>query len=79
MKAQSSQSLGTAQLLGGHNHIYRYDPVVQNNRFSLDGIKEINSLKGMGFTKAREALPVIEKVFFDHLADPFQPYHQIAI
>ena len=79
MKAQSSQSLGTAQLLGGHDQIYRYDPVMPHNRFSLDGTKEITSLRGLGSSKAREALPTLEKVFFENEAVPFQPYHLLAV
>ncbi|WP_145950061.1 CBASS cGAMP-activated phospholipase [Paenibacillus sp. Y412MC10] len=79
MKAQSSQSLGTAQLLGGHGHIYRYDPVLPHKRFSLDGTNEITSLKGLGSSKAREALPTLERVFFESEAAPFQPCHHLAV
>ncbi|WP_256760892.1 CBASS cGAMP-activated phospholipase [Cohnella sp. WQ 127256] len=77
MKAQSSQSLGTAKLLAGHSHIYRFDPSVEAKRFSLDGINEIQSLRGLGISEARKALPVIESIFFKSIAAPFEPFYKL--
>lgn len=71
MVAQSSSSLGTAQLLAGHNNIFRISPVMPGNRFGLDKISEINSLKGLGDSEARKALPNIRSVFFGEPATPF--------
>lgn len=77
MTAQSSASLGTAQLLIGHENIIRISPPVGKGRFNLDGVKEITSLKGLGDSEARKAVPSVRKDFFDlpH-AEPFEPFHK---
>lgn len=77
MKAQSSQALGTAQLLAGHENIYRFDVIVPKKRFSLDGVNEIQSLKGLGYTEARKAFSKLESTFFDENAKPFIPVHNL--
>ncbi|BFD24829.1 MAG: CBASS cGAMP-activated phospholipase [Candidatus Parcubacteria bacterium] len=76
MSAQSSASYGTAQLLAGHSNITRINPVVSSGKFGLDVVKEIKSLKGLGETEARKALPNIE-LFFTDKVDPFIPKHQL--
>jgi patatin-like phospholipase/acyl hydrolase len=75
MCAQSSASLGTAKLLAGHNNVHRISPIVPARRFGLDVIKEIESLKGLGFSEARKALPNLKPVFFSQPAEKFVPYH----
>jgi len=77
MTAQSSASLGTAQLLAGHGNVTRISPPVPNGRFGLDVIKEIQSLKGLGDTEARKALPAIELFLKDKVAT-FEPYHKLT-
>ncbi|RFU70619.1 patatin [Peribacillus saganii] len=78
MSGQTSQSLGTAQLLAGHENVYRYgDNVMPKDRYKLDGIKEIKSLKGLGETEARKVLHQIEDVFFKEKAESFVPFHQL--
>lgn len=72
MSTQSSASLGTAQLLAGHANIHRISPTVANGKFSLDAVKEVTSLKGLGDSEARKALPSIE-FFFEEKAEPFIP------
>ena len=76
MHAQSHASLGTAQLLAGHDNIVRIDEDVSQGKFSLDGIKEIDSLKGLGDFQARQALPELRKVFLSCPAEPFEPFHK---
>ena len=76
MHAQSHSSLGTAQLLAGHDNIVRIDEDVSQGKFSLDGIKEIDSLKGLGDSQARQALPELRKVFLYDPAEPFEPCHK---
>ena len=76
MHAQSHGSLGTAKLLAGHDNIIRIVPSVSHGRFSLDGTKEINSLKGLGDFEARNALPKLREVFFGNPAEPFNPFNQ---
>ncbi len=74
LTAQSSSSLGFAEVLAGEENVIRISPVVEKGRFSLDNIKEIPSLKGLGDSEAREALPFLRKIFFVSLAEPFKPY-----
>ena len=75
MQAQSHGSLGTAQLLAGHDNIIRIDPGMPQGRFSLDNPKEICSLTGLGDTEARKALPQLREVFFTNPAEPFNAFH----
>lgn len=77
MSAQSSASLGTAQLLAGHTNVTRISPSVASGKFGLDVVKEIESLKGLGDSEARKALPSIEEFFTDKSED-FIPVHQLS-
>lgn len=77
MAAQSSQSLGTAQLLAGHQNVFRISPVVEGGRFGLDITKEIPSLRGLGDSEARKALPTLRQVFFSSTSEAFEPYFKI--
>ncbi|WP_065409091.1 CBASS cGAMP-activated phospholipase [Pseudobacillus wudalianchiensis] len=77
MTAQSSQSLGTAKLLAGHEFVHRYDVIMPKDRFKLDGIKEIQSLKGLGHTEARKAFHELKNFFFNEKAEPFIPFYQL--
>jgi patatin-like phospholipase/acyl hydrolase len=77
MSAQSSASFGTAQLLAGHMNVTRISPSVANGKFGLDVIKEIESLKGLGDSEARKALPNISSFFTDK-AEAFVPVHQLS-
>ncbi len=78
MTAQSSASLGTAQVLAGHENVERICPYVPRGRFGLDTYKEMNSLKGFGDSEARYALPKIRPMFFGKPADDFIPYKQVG-
>jgi uncharacterized protein len=73
MAGQSSASLGTAQLLAGHDHVIRVSPAVPNGRFKLDTAGEIQSLRGLGYAEARKAIPNLSS-FFAEPADDFKPY-----
>jgi hypothetical protein len=77
MTAQSSQSLGTAKLLAGHEFVHRYDVVMPKDRFKLDGLKDIRSLKGLGYTEARKAFHELDDIFFKEKATPFVPFHKL--
>ena len=77
MHVQSHASLGTALLLAGHDNVTRIDQHVPRKRFSLDGIKEIDSLKGSGAAKARHALPKLREVFLGDHAEQFVPSHTL--
>jgi uncharacterized protein len=63
MTAQSFSSLGTAYVLIGHEHVLRISPTIGRGQFSLDSVKEIDSLRGLGSSEARKALPRIREQF----------------
>lgn len=66
LSAQSSASMGMATLILGKEQIVRVNPVTPKGRFSLDGLTEIESLRGLGFSEARTYLPALRTRFFDH-------------
>jgi uncharacterized protein len=76
MQGQSRGADGTAMLLSGHrDEEPRYFPCqhrVPNGKFSLDNVKMIDRLKGLGASYAREKLPLFEKYFLNEKAEPFQ-------
>ena len=78
MHAQSSASFGTAQLLAGHDNVIRIDEDVSEGKFSLDGIKEIDALKGIGAFQARHALPKLREVFLGNPAESFNACHKLG-
>ncbi len=75
MAGQSSGSLGTAKLLVGQQNMFRISPTVPGGRFGLDTVKETLSLKGLGTSEARKALPTLKPVFFLQPAEKFLPCH----
>ena len=76
MAAQSSASIGTAQLLLGHDDVQRYSTTVSEGRFKLDAAKDIESLRGLGASEARRAIPAL-KPWLTTRADPFEPYYRL--
>lgn len=73
MAGQSSSSLGTAKLLVGEENVVRISPIVQRNRFSMDGVDNIKALCGLGRGEARKALPRLRQLFFTEPAEAFVP------
>jgi uncharacterized protein len=76
MAAQSSASIGTAQLLLGHQNVQRYSTTVSEGRFRLDAAKDIESLRGLGANEARRAIPALQP-WLTTKAAPFEPYYRI--
>jgi len=74
MTAQSFSSLGTAYVLIGHEHVLRISPTIGRGQFSLDSVKEIASLRGLGSSEARKALPRIRELFCQTRAESFVPF-----
>ncbi|MFM7603416.1 MAG: hypothetical protein ACKO7R_19805 [Pseudanabaena sp.] len=71
--------VGTAQHLAGHENIIRIAPIMPPDKFGLDGIKEINTLKGLGDSEARKALPKLKEIFFNgQKADDFEPLYKLS-
>lgn len=77
MHAQSHAALGTAKLLAGHENIIRINPSVARGKFGLDKTSEIPSLKGLGESQAREALPKLREVFLGNHAEQFTPFYTL--
>ncbi len=78
MTAQSSSSLGTAYVLLGHEDVLRINPRVPSGRYDLDTHKGIDSLRGLGDSEARYALPEIRRMFIEEgQAEQFEPYKQL--
>jgi len=75
MAAQSSSSLGTASVLIGHEQVMRISPSLGRGQFHLDSIKEIPSLRGLGASEARKALPQVRKLFCQTHVEPFVPFN----
>jgi len=76
MASQSSASLGTAQILAGFENVTRIDPIVAKGKFGLDVLEGIKSLKGLGHSEARKALPHL-KHFFEQKATKFDPIYKV--
>ncbi len=75
MKGQSRSAVGMARHLTGRDrgldNVFRINPSVTANRFSLDGVRDIKDLRGFGYAEARHALPLIRDRFFQSEAEPF--------
>lgn len=77
MAAQSSGALGMAtHLIADRNNLVRISPTV-SQAFTLDNVSEIRSLKGLGDSEARKALPSLRPMFFTQSADAFVPYNRL--
>lgn len=77
MAGQSSSSLGTAQLLLGHNNVHRISPHVGGGRYKLDGANAISSLKGLGASEGRKEYPKVQSMFFTDQRQPFVPLKEV--
>jgi patatin-like phospholipase/acyl hydrolase len=75
MRGQSRSALGIARHLTGRDrgleNVFRFDPSVAADRFSLDDVAGVRELEGIGYSEARQALPSLKKQFFASTADPF--------
>lgn len=76
---QSRGAIGAAKLLTRHSdtnkRFYRYNEVVPHGTFALDSVKQIATLKGIGASLGRQALPEISSVFLDEPCESFVPFH----
>jgi hypothetical protein len=79
MTAQSVSAIGMAQhLLPDRNNLVRISPTVGKNRFELDRVNEIPSLRGLGDFEARKALPQLRPMFFSGpVLEDFTPCHNL--
>ena len=79
MRGQSRSASGMAMHLTGRDRgqdrVLRIDPTVKLNRFQLDGTKQMQDLRGLGYSEARNALPYIRDRFFTNQCQPFVSLH----
>lgn len=80
LAAQSASATGMTQhLLPDRNNLVRVSPMVGKNRFDLDRVEEIPSLKGLGDFEARKALPQLRTMFFAApVQEDFTPCHKLS-
>jgi len=80
MRGQSLSALGMAQHLTGRDRgadrVLRVDPMVARGRYRLDGVKELEELRGLGYSEARKHLPYVRDRFFDQQCEPFVSLHK---
>jgi patatin-like phospholipase/acyl hydrolase len=80
MHGQSRSALGMAQHLTGRDRgadrVLRISPTVAAKRFRLDGTKQIGELKGLAYSEARHALPLVHDRFFGEKCEPFVSIHR---
>ncbi len=76
MAGQSSGAMGMAQhLVADRRNIVRISPFV-GDQYEIDSLHEILSLKGLGASEARKALPSLRVLFFDEpVSEKFVPFH----
>ena len=80
MDGQSHGAMGMAKLLTGDKQdrdaVYRVNHAVPYNAYPMDDTRTIRDLKGLGHSKGREGLPILETVSFDRPVEEFTPvYH----
>lgn len=82
MDGQAHGAMGMAKLLTGHEHereaIYRIDHQVKYGDYKLDDARLIGELKGLGFERARDRLPEMQRVFLDTPANSFTPCYSLS-
>ncbi len=76
MAGQSSGAMGMAQhLIADRQNIVRISPFV-GDQYEIDSRDEILSLKGLGASEARKALPPLRALFFQEpVSEKFTPFH----
>jgi uncharacterized protein len=82
LDGQSRNSLAIAKLLTGHSEsdprIFRVSPVGAKGSFGLDDTRNLQPLRGMGASLAREAKPRLAPVFLTNPAAPFEPTYKLS-
>jgi uncharacterized protein len=63
MTAQSSAAIMLSEKLIGADNVHRINPTMPRRRFGLDKASEIPSLRGLGDSEARKALPMLREEF----------------
>lgn len=82
MIAQSNSAIGMVEhlLLDRDKQLHRISPTVGKKRFGLDRTRDISSLRGLGDSEARKALPRLRPIFFGSPAlNDFRPFHRKII
>lgn len=77
MGGQASGALGMAQHLLGKENVFRINPVVPSGRYALDSVKELETLRGLGYDQARHNISELNPIFFTEPAELFVPSHSL--
>lgn len=77
LRGQSLGAVKQAQLLLGEDRVLRLDPKVPDELFDLDRLS-FKELMGKAAHESRHIAPGFKKMFMDHVASEFIPYHQIS-
>ncbi len=79
MMGQSHGSLGTAKLLlKDRRHLLRIQHTAPAGTFGLDKTENLEQLRGIGASLARDHLPQIRRLFLDHSREEFIPFHPVS-
>ncbi|MDR7866516.1 MAG: CBASS cGAMP-activated phospholipase [Sporomusaceae bacterium] len=77
-QSAAAMNMATLRLGGDQSRIYRINPVVAPDAYSLDGIDGIDSLKGKGYVIARKEFRHLKDTFFSAKAEPFTPEYVLC-
>ena len=78
MRGQSLGACNQANFLLGKDHVFRIDPKVPDELFSLDGIAAMDDLRAYAHGVAREFGRKFREQFLNHQSAPFEPFHQLS-
>jgi hypothetical protein len=73
MRGQSIAATNQARFLVGAENLFRLDPPVAADEFSLDGVDKADDLIGKASHHSRSFAPTFERVFTSHTAERFVP------
>jgi hypothetical protein len=74
MRGQSLMARNAAFHVLDNERFLRIDPEVSKD-YPLD--RMIDDLEGLGYSEARNHINVIEKMFLEHIANPYNPVYKI--
>ena len=76
MRAQSESATKQIRHLVGNNNVLRLDPTVPTGTVSLDKV-DADALYGLAGHVSRDASPAVHRLFCDHRAPAFAPFHPV--
>jgi patatin-like phospholipase/acyl hydrolase len=74
---QSIASLNMTKMLIKEKNIIRVDQLNGGPKFDMDDVKNIETLRSLGLSKAREKYSTIQRIFLKEKSKRFKPVHQL--